>query len=114
MPLGYKIQLQWLSIYGIIQFVKKIVYTSHLEFRLKIRNIPYDLPKKIFQEAREHYHDTATGHCVAIDRCEFEGKVRDMAVTYDSKRYAVEIITVHPLKPYQKHSRINSGRWKKI
>jgi hypothetical protein len=103
-----------MRICGIIQFVKKIVYTSHLEFRLKIRNIPYNLPKKIFREAREHYHDTATGHCVAIYRCEFEGKIRDMALTYDSKRYAVEIITIHPLKSYQKHSRINSWRWKKI
>ena len=94
--------------------MKKIVYTSHLEFRLKVRNIPHNLPKKIFQEAREHYYDTATGHCIAIDKCDFEGKIRDMALTYDKKRYAVEIITVHPLKPYQKHSRINSGRWKKI
>ena len=100
--------------YDIIQFVKKIVYTSHLEFRLEVRNIPYSLPKKIFQEARERYYDTATGHYVAISKSEFEGKQRDMALTYDSKRYAVEIITVHPIKPYQKHSRINSGRWKRI
>ena len=99
---------------GIIQFVKKIVYTSHLEFRLNVRNIPHNLPKRIFQEAKERYYDIATGHCVAIDRREFEGKIRDMVLTYDDKRYAVEIITLHPIRPYQKHSRINSGRWKKI
>lgn len=94
--------------------MKKIVYTSHLEFRLEVRNIPHNLPKKIFQDAKERYYDAATGHYVAIARCDFEGKMRDMALTYDNKRYAIEIITVHPLKPYQKYSRINSGRWKKI
>ncbi len=94
--------------------MKKIIYTSHLEFRLKIRNISHDLPKTIFKEAKEHYYDTATGHCVAIDKCEFEGKIREIALSYDNKRYAIEIITVHPIKLYQKHSRINSGRWKKI
>lgn len=94
--------------------MKKIVYTSHLEFRLKIRNIPYDLPKKIYQEAKVHYYDSITGHYIAITMCKFEGKLRDMALTYDNKRYAIEVVTVHPIRPYQKHSRINSGRWKKI
>lgn len=94
--------------------MKKMIYTSHLEFRLKIRNIPHNLPKKIFQESKEHYYDTATGHYVAIDKCAFEGKIRDIVITYDNKQYAAEIITIHPIRPYQKHSRINSGRWKKI
>ncbi|OGW82699.1 MAG: hypothetical protein A2987_03565 [Omnitrophica bacterium RIFCSPLOWO2_01_FULL_45_10] len=94
--------------------MKRVVYTAHLEFRLKIRDIPHHLPKRIFQEAKEHYYDTATGHYVAIDKCEFQGKIREMALTYDNKRYAAEIITIHPIKAYQKHSRISSGRWKKI
>ena len=94
--------------------MKKIVYTSHLEFRIKVRNIPHDLPGKIFHAAREHFYDSATGHYVALHRCEFEGKSRDMVLTYDNKKYAIEIITVHPIKPYQKHSRVSSGRWKNI
>ncbi|OGW94455.1 MAG: hypothetical protein A3K16_04225 [Omnitrophica bacterium RIFCSPLOWO2_01_FULL_45_24] len=94
--------------------MKRIVYTSHLEFRLNVRNIPHNLPKRIFQEAKEHYYDSATGHCMAIGKYEFEGKIRDVALTYDDKRYAIEIITIHPIRPYQKHSRINSGRRKKI
>ena len=81
---------------------------------MKIRNISHDLPLKVFQEAKEHYYDNITHHCIAINKAEFEGKLRDMAVTYDKKRYAVEIITMHPIRPYQKHGRISSGRWKKI
>jgi hypothetical protein len=94
--------------------MKKIVYTAHLEFRLKVRNIPYDLPKDIFKEAKEHYYDIITKHCVALEKIEFAGKIREMAVSYDSKKYATELITIHPIRQYQKHSRISSGRWRKI
>ena len=92
----------------------KIVYTAHLEFRLKMRNIPKSLPKKVFQNAIEHYYDNSTNHCVAIDKLEFSGKIREFAVTYDKKDDKIEIITIHPLKVYQKITRINSGRWQKL
>lgn len=92
----------------------KIVYTAHLEFRLKIRNIPHELPRKIYQEAKEHYYDTMTGHSIAVSKDSFEGKARELAVTYDKKQYAAELITIHPIRPYQKHSRITSGRWKRL
>lgn len=92
----------------------KIVYTSHLEFKLNIRDIPYHLPRKIFQEASEHYYDNLTKHYVAIHPVQFEGKLREMVLAYDKKRDLIEIITIHPVKAYQKQSRINSGRWNKI
>lgn len=91
-----------------------IIYTSHLEFRLKIRNIPYDLPRKIFQQAKEHYYDNLTKHYIAMYKIEFEDKSKEFALTYDKKGDSVGIITVHPIKLYQKLSRINSGRWKMI
>jgi len=72
------------------------------------------LPRKIFQKAKEHYYDNLTKHCVATYQIEFEGKIREMALTYDKEKGLIEIITVHPLKPYQKYSRISSGRWKRI
>jgi hypothetical protein len=91
----------------------KIIYTSHLEFRLKIRNIPYDLPCEIFQKAKEHYYDNLTKHYIAIHQIKFEGKIREMVLIYDKEKDSVEIITIHPIKLYQKHSRISSGRWEK-
>jgi len=90
----------------------EIKYTAHLEFRLKIRNIPYDLPRKIFATARERYYDRTTKHFIAIHQVEFEGQVREMVLVYDKKEDSVEIITLHPIKLYQKYSRIKSGRWK--
>ncbi len=92
----------------------EIVYTSHLEFRLKIRNLPYDLPRAIFQQSKEHYYDNLTKHYVAVHKVEFEGETREMALTYDRGKKAVQIVTLHPLKTYQKQSRLNSGRWRKI
>jgi len=50
----------------------EIKYTAHLEFRLKIRNIPYDLPRKIFEVAQERYYDTITKHFIAIHQAKFE------------------------------------------
>ena len=58
----------------------EIVYTPHLEFRLKVRKIPYDLPQKIYQHSRERYYDNLSKHYIAIDRIEFKGKIREMAL----------------------------------
>ena len=91
-----------------------IVYTAHLKFRLKVRNIPPPLPKRIFKEAKEHYYDRLTGHYVAVHKIEFEDKIREFALAYDKKEDVIEIITIHPLKAYQKISRVKSGRWQKI
>ncbi len=92
----------------------EITYTSHLEFRLETRDIPYDLPRRIFEQAREHYYDSLTKHYIAIHRVEFQGKLREMALTYDKRKNVVEIITIHPIGTRQKHNRISSGRWKKL
>ena len=81
---------------------------------MKVRNIPLALPKKIFKEAKEHYYDNLTGHYVAVHKIEFNNKMREVALTYDRKGDVIEIITIHPLKAYQKIARINLGRWQKI
>jgi hypothetical protein len=79
-----------------------------------VRNIPSPLPKKIFKEAKEHYYDRLTSHYVAVHKLEFNNKIREFALTYDEKEDVIEIITIHPIKSYQKITRINSGRWQKI
>ena len=92
----------------------EIIYTSHLEFRLKTRDIPYDLPRQIFEQAKEHYYDNLTKHYIAIHRAEFQGKNREMSLTYDKRKNVIEMITLHPIKPHQKQSRVSSGRWEKL
>lgn len=76
--------------------------------------MPHDMPRKIFEESKEHYYDRQTGHYIALLKVGFKDKVREMALTYDKKGGTAELITLHPIKPYQKHSRINSGRWERI
>lgn len=94
--------------------MKRIQYTDHLKLRIKLRNIPNSLPRKIYLDADEKFYDQSTHHYVAIKAVKFLGKLREMIVSYDESEDIVEIITIHPIKKYQKVQRIKSGRWEKI
>ena len=63
--------------------MKKIVYSSHLILRLKLREIPYLLPKKIYQTSKEHYFDKETLKKVAVKKVRFKKKIREMVVIYE-------------------------------
>jgi hypothetical protein len=60
--------------------MKRIFYTTHLEFRLKIREIPHDLPEEIYAKAKERYLDNATGKFVAVASARYKNKTREFAV----------------------------------
>lgn len=92
----------------------RIVYSEHLKRRLAIRLIPIELPEIIFNEYDEKYFDYATGNFVLIKKVEFLQKPRDMMIVYEEEHDKVEIITIHPLKKFQKENRIKTGRWKRI
>ena len=94
--------------------MKKIIYSPHLILRLKLREIPYYLPKKIYQTSGEHYFDKETLKRVAIKKVKFKNKLREMAVIYEEINNQIYLITIHPLKNYQKISRIKLGRWQKL
>lgn len=94
--------------------MKKIVYSLHLLFRLKLREIPHSLPKEIYQTSKEHYFDRETLKRVVVKEVKFKGKLRETAVIYDEINGQITLITIHPLKKYQKISRIKSGRWRKL
>lgn len=44
----------------------RIKYSSHIETRLALRKIEYDLPKRIYENAEERFIDTETGHAIAV------------------------------------------------
>jgi hypothetical protein len=46
----------------------QIKYSSHIETRLALRKIEYDLPKRIYESAEEKFIDTETGHTIAVMR----------------------------------------------
>lgn len=92
----------------------KVIYTGHLKFRIKVRQIPLQLSRRIVKTAIEHYFDNQTNHYVAVKRANYAGKIRWMAVTYDkigSDR--IEVITIHPLDRELIENRISRGRWGK-
>jgi len=94
--------------------MKEITYSPHLEFRLKLRQIPRSLPLRIYQTSKEKYYDRVTNKRVAVQKVKFKGKLREMVVIYEGAKDRVIIVTIHPLKVLQKLHRINSGRWQKI
>ena len=94
--------------------MKKVIYTSHLEFRLEKRQISPDIPSRIYRDSKERYYDSATGHRIAIGRLDYSGREREVMIAYDEFEDRIEIVTVHPLKWVQKQQRIKSKRWAKI
>lgn len=92
---------------------KKIIYTPHLQLRMKIREIENELPKQIYEKTKEKYFDTKTGYYIGVDEIYYKNKLREMAVTYEETPDEIKIITIHPLKPYEKLSKIRTGRWQK-
>jgi hypothetical protein len=92
----------------------KIKYSQHIDFRIKMRKIDYDLPGNIFQESQERYYDSDTGYFIAIQRVKLYDKRREVMVAYNQEGEEVTLLTVHPLKEGQKENRVENGRWRKI
>ena len=44
----------------------QIKYSKHIETRIALRKIEYDLPKRIYENAKERFTDTETGHTIAV------------------------------------------------
>lgn len=94
--------------------MKEIRYTSHLELRLKLRKIPYNLAKTVYQTSKERYFDKETRSFIAIKRIRRGKKIREFVLVYQEALDLVDLVTIHPLKINQKINRIKSGRWQKL
>jgi len=91
-----------------------IEYSKHLEQRLILRKIDYDLPKKVFEESGERYFDEETKHFIAIKEIELYNKIREVMVAYIIEHEKIKLLTIHPLKKGQKENRLKIGRWREI
>ncbi|MBI2355651.1 MAG: hypothetical protein HYV13_00405 [Candidatus Doudnabacteria bacterium] len=94
--------------------MKGIIYSPHLEFRLKLRQIPKSLVKRIFRTSSERYFDTLTRKYIVVSQVKYKNQMREMAVIYEMHENQVVLITIHPLKFSQKLNRIKSERWQII
>lgn len=91
----------------------EIIYSKHFLNRKKLREIPNGLAETILNRADEHYKDTQTGYSVAVKSANFQGKTRELALTYEKSENKITIVTLHPLKKGQKENRIKTRRWVK-
>lgn len=94
--------------------MKRITYSPHLKFRLKLRKIPYLLPIEIYKTSKEQYFDTVTKNLVAVKKLVYKGKSREIMLAYTENSIEITLITIHPLKTEQKFNRIRSNRWQKL
>jgi hypothetical protein len=90
---------------------RRIIYADHLYLRLALRQMPEQLPRRIYLRAKEQFFATNTQHRVAVAHARYVGKMREMAVSFEDDGETVTLITIHPLKGQQKTNRINTHRW---
>ena len=91
----------------------RIKYSKHIEHRLQLRSIDYNLPKRIFDQSNERYFDEETGHFIATMKVKLYDEIRDVMIAYVFKEDFVKLLTIHPLKEGQKENRVKTGRWRK-
>ena len=92
----------------------QITYSKHLQQRLLLRKMDYDLPKRILDQSNERYRDEETGYFIATMKVELYNKTRDVMIAYVIKEDFLKLLTIHPLKEGQKENRVKSGRWRRI
>lgn len=92
----------------------QIIYSRHIEHRLRLRRIEYDLPKRIVEQAEQNYYGNKTGYFIATMKTKLNNKIKEVMVAYTLEGEKVKLLTIHPLKKGQRENRVKSGRWRKI
>jgi hypothetical protein len=90
---------------------RRVEYSHHLKFKLRVRRIPDDLPERVYRQARERYFDNYTGRHIAIQAARYHRRQRLMMIAYDEFEDRVDVVTIHPIEGQQIQSRLSSGRW---
>lgn len=91
----------------------EVIYTEHLNLRLKLRNIPSDYPKLVYQNPEQEFIDDWEGSYIAIKKLKYNGKLRNIMIAYEEKDSKIQIITIHPITEEKIISRLIIGRWRK-
>lgn len=90
----------------------RIVFTDHLISRLKLRKIPKNLARKVYQDREFTLYDTVKNHYIALSKQRLFAKMRLLVVAFDKSIDHVELITLYPTTDREVTNKINSGRWK--
>ena len=91
----------------------KVEYTDHLKLRLKVRKIPENCPKDIYENPEQKFYDNSEKTFISIKKIHYNKKIRNMMIAYEEKEDLIEIITIHPITDEKIINRIMNGRWSK-
>lgn len=91
----------------------KLEYTDHLQLRLKVRKIPENYPKEIYENPEQKFYDNLEKTFISIKKLDYNKKLRNMMIAYEEKEGKMEIVTIHPITEEKIINRVMSGRWSK-
>ena len=89
----------------------RLVYTTHLRLRLKLRLIPFNLPRIVVLQADEFFLDRKTVTYIAVKRF---ADSKEYMVSFVQRENELLIINIHTLRFRQKANRIVSKRWQRV
>lgn len=89
----------------------EVRYSTHVQFKLKVRNIAPEVPRRIYFESNQRYKNHHTVRFVAIMTVYYHRRHTVMMIAYDQHPEYAEIITIHPITKDQIKDRLASGRW---
>lgn len=89
----------------------EIRYSDHLRFKLRVRDIPGQVPERIYRESRQRYDNHHTLRHIAVMQVHYHRHRTLMMIAYDRRADHVEIVTIHPITKDQIQERLRTGRW---
>jgi hypothetical protein len=89
----------------------QVIYSDHLRFKIRVRQIPEDLPERIYRESRQRYYNHHSVRHIAVMETHYQRRRILMMIAYDQLLDHVEIITIHPITKQQIQDRLTTGRW---
>ncbi len=90
----------------------EIRFTEYFRERLRLRNVPETIVRKILTESTERYFDVETLRFVAVARASFGRKgARLLMVAYEQEGDILTAVTIHDVTRQQVQARVESARW---
>jgi len=88
-----------------------IRYSQHLKFKMRVRQISENMPKRIYHESKKRFYNHQTFRRIAIMEISYHRHRTLMMIAYDQYSDYVDIITIHPITKEQIRQRQRTGRW---
>lgn len=92
----------------------KIIYSNHLEMRIKERGFPHEYPNTIYNDPDEKYFDNINNSYIAIKTMLYFKKMRKISIAYIFIEQDVKIKTIHTEETSKINYKLRTGRYIKI